>query len=310
MQDWLTYAPYPEMTWLDFEPANEGDLMLVHSNALIEAIRSESKKGPIVYEPAPTYLAPDTYDHALAAVGATLKVSRKILNSDTGKGFAIVRPPGHHSDVDHAKGFCIFNNLAIAAADAVASGVNKVAIIDFDAHHGNGTQDIFWNTPEVGYLSTHGANTYPGSGHIESARHALARIVNVPVPSFSGKQMFMAILDEIILPWLVKFQPEMIFVSAGYDGHFSDPLTTLTLDTQFYYTLTKRLVDWAEANCNGRIMYVLEGGYDPIALSDNIQASLAAMCGQIDFPDHYGDKLGPIIEIENLIQDIKAYHHL
>jgi acetoin utilization deacetylase AcuC-like enzyme len=310
LREWLENPPYPGMEYLNFAPADGADLMLVHHSSLIDHINAESQKGSHTVESAPTYVAKNTYADALSAVGATLRISREIINSGTGKGFAIVRPPGHHADADHSMGFCIFNNTALAAADAIALGMEKVAIVDFDAHHGNGTQDIFRNTPGVGFLSTHEARSYPGTGHLESASDAAGRIVNVPVPAFSGKQVFKPIHEEIIFPWLTKFQPEMIFVSAGYDGHFSDPLTTLTLDTKFYYLLTQKLVSWADQYCDGRIMYILEGGYDPLALRDNIQASLAAMCGQDDYPDHYGEKLGPITEIGELITTIKAQHHL
>jgi acetoin utilization deacetylase AcuC-like enzyme len=247
---------------------------------------------------------------ALGAVGATLTVSRRILAERHGRGFAIVRPPGHHAEPDHPMGFCLMNNIAIAAADAVASGAGKVAIIDFDAHHGNGTQAAFWRTSEVGYLSTHEMNIYPGSGRIESASHARGRIINIPLPSFSNTQAFVNIFQQVAAPWLRNFGAEMLLVSAGFDPHFSDPLTTLTLDTAGFFRIAQMLVDLADEFCQGRILFVLEGGYDPLAVRDNIQACLAALCGQSSFPDHYGRSPGGRSEDAAIIEKLKNLHHL
>ena len=201
------------------------------------------------------------------------------------------------------------NNIAIAAADAVASGVGRVAIFDFDAHHGNGTEAAFWETGQVAYCSTHETGIYPGTGFIDGAPHAKGRIVDIPLPAFSGDTTFDRVTEDIVIPWLAKFQPEMLFVSAGFDAHFSDPLTSLTLDTSWFYKITQTLVGLAEAYCRGRIVYVLEGGYDRIALKDNIQASLAALSGQADYPDHYGKGPDVNVNIEPEIETIRAYHH-
>jgi len=295
---------------LDYHSADEAEVGFVHHPTLLDLIKEESHKGTHDIEPAPTYVTHQSYTAAMDAVGATLRVSRKIIELGHGKGFAIVRPPGHHAVTDAAMGFCLFNNLAIAVADAIISGIKRIAIVDFDAHHGNGTQAIFWNTDNVGYLSTHEADAYPGTGRLSLTPHAPGRVINIPVPAFSGKQVFEPILDEIILPWLTKFKPDMVFVSAGYDGHFSDPLTTLTLDTAFYYGLTKKLVAWTDSHCDGRLMYVLEGGYDPIALKNNIQASLAAMCGHHAYEDRYGEKMGPISGAKGIINQITKLHNL
>jgi acetoin utilization deacetylase AcuC-like enzyme len=306
--DWLENPPYPEISWLEFSPAKESELMLVHDQALLAFLREECQKGAHEFEPSPTYVTVDSYQAALGAVGATLAVSRRILSEGTGYGFAIVRPPGHHAERDASMGFCLLNNIAVAAADAVASGLERVAIVDLDAHHGNGTQAIFWETPEVGYLSTHEGDIYPGTGGQASAGHARGRIINLPLPSFSGDQAYEQIFDQIVSPWLEGFQPEMIFVSAGYDAHFSDPLTTLTLSTQGYHRLTSRLVSSAEALCEGRLMFVLEGGYDPLGLADNLQACLAAMTGHEDFPDHYGEGPGVRPNINPILTTVKQIH--
>ena len=310
LRNWLENPPYSEIVWLEYSAASEAAVGLVHHQALIDFIKEEAQKGSHEIEPSPTYVTHHSFAAALGAVGATLCVSRKIIELGQGRGFAIIRPPGHHAVMDAAMGFCLFNNVAIAAADAVVSGVERVAIVDFDAHHGNGTEAVFWNTANVGYLSTHEADAYPGTGQMYRTPHAPGRIINIQVPAFSGKQVFKPVVDEIILPWLTKFKPAMVFVSAGYDGHFSDPLTTLTLDTGFYFDLTRKLVAWADAHCDGRLLFVLEGGYDSLALKDNIQASLAAMCGHFDYDDHYGDKLGPIPDAKEIIKLIIKQHNL
>ncbi len=307
---WLDNAPYPEMEWLDYEPARMGEVTLLHHQHVVDFVREESKKGAHEIEPSPSYVTRTSYQDALGAVGASLRVSRQILETGSGRGFAIVRPPGHHAEPDAPMGFCLFNNVAIAAADAVASGCSKVAIIDFDAHHGNGTQAAFWDTPEVGYFSSHEAGLYPGTGQVDDAPHARQRIINVPLPAFSGNAVFNTLMQEIIEPWISVFKPEMIFVSAGYDGHFSDPLTTLTLNTHGFFELTRRLVGLADTYCEGRMMFVLEGGYNMIALRDNIGASLAAMSGHDHFTDESGAGPGSLSDPGDLIEELKGYHNL
>lgn len=298
------------MVWLDYEPACEGEVFLVHQEDLLESLHQASRKGAHEIEPSPTYVTEGSYQAALMAAGATLAVSRRILAEGHGRGFAIVRPPGHHAEPDRSMGFCLLNNIAIAAADAIASGIRKVAILDFDAHHGNGTQAAFWNTPQVGYLSIHEEKLYPGSGHMNSAPHAHGRIINVPLPAFANQSSILSIFQEIAQPWLKQFGAEMLLISAGFDTHFSDPLTTTTLDTSSFFQISRMLISLAEAYCQGRIMFVLEGGYDPLALQDNIQACLAALCERTTFSDHFGSSPGDRSNVAGLIDTLKAMHQL
>lgn len=309
-KEWLTQASYPAMEKLDFEPAQPGDLFLAHSQQMLESVQAECGQGRHEIEHAPTYVTADSYQAALRAVGATLAVSRKILAEGTGRGFAIVRPPGHHAVHDRAMGFCLFNNLAIAAADAVIGGMSRVAIFDFDAHHGNGIEDIFWHTDQVGYCSIHEQGLYPGTGQVEAAPHARGRLINIPVPAFSGTKTFDQVFDQVVVPWLRAFQPEMLFVAAGYDAHFSDPLTSLTLNTDGFFKLTRKLVQLADELTEGRILFALEGGYDHLALSDNLQASLAALSGEENYPDHYGKGTDQFREVSSLVDTVRNYHHI
>lgn len=308
--DWLTESPFPTIQKLEFDPARPGDLILGHSQRMIERIQGECFQKSHEIEHAPTYVTPASFEAAVGAVGATLAVSRKVIDEDTGRGFAIVRPPGHHAVHDQAMGFCLFNNLAIAAADAVISGVGKVAIFDFDAHHGNGIEDIFWHTEQVGYCSIHEEGLYPGTGQIEAAPHARGRLINLPVPAFSGTKVFDQLFDQVVTPWLESFQPEMLFVASGYDAHFSDPLTSLTVNTKGFFELTQKLAQLADRLTGGKIVFVLEGGYDALALSDNLQASLAALCGEDEFSDHYGKGPSQSKDITQLIETVRNYHHL
>ncbi|QRN84161.1 histone deacetylase [Chloroflexota bacterium] len=309
-EDWLRDSSFPGMQQLNYQPATLGDLVLGHTQRMLEALQEECRFGAHEIEHAPTYVTPASFQAALGAAGATLAVSRKVINEDGGMGFAIVRPPGHHAAREQAMGFCLFNNLAIAAADAVISGVGKVAIFDFDAHHGNGIEDIFWNTEQVGYCSIHEQGLYPGTGEIEAAPHAPGRLINLPVPAFSGTKVFEQLFDQVVTPWLEAFQPDMLFVAAGYDAHFSDPLTSLTMNTQGFFNITQKLVDLADRLTGGKMVLALEGGYDALALSDNLQASLAALCGEDEYSDHYGKGPDQSRTIAPLIETVRKNHNL
>ena len=310
LRGWIDSPPYPEIEWLDYSPAEESDVILIHDKQFLAALEIESRQGSHEFEPSPTYVTESSYRDALGAAGATLTVSRRILSEGSGAGFAIVRPPGHHAGFDGPMGFCLLNNIAIAAADAVASGVEKVAIVDLDAHHGNGTQVVFSETQAVSYLSIHEMNTFPSTGMVDSAPQARGRIVNIPMPAFAGNEAYRQVLELVIVPLLTRIKPEMIFVSAGLDAHFSDPLTTLSLDTDGYFMLARRLVGMAEACCEGRIMFVLEGGYDPIAVKDNIQACLAAMSGHSEYPDQYGKAQAVNPDVSSLINTLREVHDI
>lgn len=310
MRDWLHTPPYPEMDWLDFEPASEVDILLVHPRQTLDFIKTACQRGAHEFEPSPSYVTDHSYRAALGAAGATLAVSRRILAEGHGRGFAIVRPPGHHAEPDRPMGFCLLNNVAIAVADAVASGLSRVAIIDFDAHHGNGTEAAFWHTPEVGFLSTHEMNIYPGSGSLDSASHACSRIINIPLPAFSHTSALLTLFDRVTGPWLQSFNAEMLLISAGFDAHFSDPLTTLMVDTNGFYQIAKMLTALADEFCQNRILFVLEGGYDPGAVRDNVQACLAALCGRSDYPDHFGPSPRGRSQVESLVEKLQTHHQL
>jgi len=262
---------------LDAIHATEKDAVRVHPARMMRGIQQACVEGPSVIDYAPTYVTQTSYEDALLAVGGVLTCTRAVMNNDAQNAFAIVRPPGHHAEPDRAMGFCLFSNIAIAAQDLLANGMKRVMVIDYDAHHGNGTQACLLNEDRVGFISTHEWGIYPGSGWLEDAPHAKNRMVNVPLPSRAGDETFARIADEIFKPMVESFRPEMLLVSAGFDAHWNDPLTSLGLSTRGFYNISKRLVEMAGEYCNGKITFVLEGGYDPNNVANGVAAVFDAL---------------------------------
>jgi len=261
-------------------PAKHEDIARVHAPRLITGLeRVCREQAPGIIDYAPTYVAPCSFDDAMLAAGATLACSRAVLNGEVDNAFSIVRPPGHHAEPDRAMGFCLFNNVAVAARDALANGLDRVMVVDYDAHHGNGTQAAFLDDERSAYLSTHQWGIYPGTGWIEDVPHAKKRIVNVPLPAYAGDQAFMLISDEIIQPMVENFKPDMLFVSAGFDAHWSDPLTSLGASSVGFFNISKRLVELADEHCEGKIVFVLEGGYDPMNVANGAAGVFEALAG-------------------------------
>jgi acetoin utilization deacetylase AcuC-like enzyme len=224
-----------------------------------------------------------------------------VIDGDAKNAFAIVRPPGHHAEPDRAMGFCIFNNVAIGARYALERGMERVMVIDYDAHHGNGTQAAFFNEERLAFVSTHQWGIYPGTGWIDDAPRAKKRIVNVPLPAYSGDHAYEQIADQIFSPFVESFQPQMIFISVGFDAHWNDPITQLGLSTAGYLMLAKKVMSLAEEHCEGKIVFVLEGGYDPVNVANGAEAVFIAETGQgtsqaNDPNPHMEPDCGPRIE--------------
>ncbi len=273
--------PFFSAERVDASPASPQDVSLVHHPKLIatlEKICREEAPGIIDY--APTYVTPASFDDALLAAGGALTCARAVLRGEAHNAFAIVRPPGHHAEPDRAMGFCLFNNVAIAAKDALAHGLERVMVIDYDAHHGNGTQAAFLNDERLAFVSVHQWGIYPGTGWISDAPHAKKRIVNVPLPAYAGDRVYEQVADRIFEPFVEAFQPQMIFVSVGFDAHWNDPITTLGLSTRGYLTLAQKVVALAEEFCGGKIVFVLEGGYEPLNVANGAEAVFVALTGK------------------------------
>lgn len=291
-------------------PAQKDELMRIHPAGLIQGIEEACKQGPGIIDHAPTFVTETSYEDALHAVGGVLACSRAVLNRDAQNAFAIVRPPGHHAEPDRAMGFCLFSNIAIAAQDLLAKGLKRVMVIDYDAHHGNGTQAAFLNEERAGFISTHQWGIYPGGGWLEDAPHAKDRIVNVPLPAYAGDETFSRIADEIFKPMVEMFRPEMLLVSAGFDTHWNDPLTSLGLSTHGFYNVSKKLVELAGNVCGGRIVFVLEGGYDPHNVANGVATVFDALTSRPLRNEPHDKSPHKEPEFESRLSEIKKRHRI
>jgi len=253
----------------DTKPASPDEISLVHDPKLVSTLeRICREEAPGIIDYAPTYVTQSSFEDALLAAGGVITCTRAVINGDADNAFAIVRPPGHHAEPDRAMGFCIFNNVAIGARVALEAGLERVMVIDYDAHHGNGTQAAFMQEERVGFLSAHQWGIYPGTGWIEDAPHARQRIINVPLPARAGDKVYEQVADSIFKPFVESFKPQMLFISVGFDAHWNDPITMLGLSSAGYFTLAQKVVALADQYCDGKIVFVLEGGYDPMNVAN------------------------------------------
>jgi acetoin utilization deacetylase AcuC-like enzyme len=281
--------------WVDFPrldplPLERSVLALVHQPGYLDMLQQACQGG--IWLDGDTYTTPATWQLALNAAGGAAAVAQSIWRGESRRGFALTRPPGHHATQRRGMGFCLLNNVALAAACLIASssGVQRLAIIDLDLHHGNGTQDIFWSRGDVLYISTHQSPLYPGTGFLEEtgAGPGKGLTANFPLPPYTGDQGFSAVMDVLILPLLDRFAPQMLLVSVGFDTHWRDPLGSLGLSARGYGDLIARLAQWADHNCDGKIALFLEGGYDLDAAKACVSAAVAAL---LDLS--WQDPLGP-----------------
>lgn len=272
----LDDATFGALLRRDAPEATRAQLARVHTSAYIDEVFAAI---PLVGRSeldGDTVLSPGSGAAALRAAGAVVAAVGAVMQGDLGNAFCAVRPPGHHAERDLAMGFCIFNNIAVGAAEAISvHGAARVAIVDFDVHHGNGTQHIFAAEPRVLYASTHQMPLYPGTG----ARHekGVGNIVNAPLAPYAGSAEFRDAMEETVLPAVEKFGPDLIIISAGFDAHRSDPLASLELETEDYAWVTEQLCALAGSLCGGRIVSTLEGGYDLNALAESVAAHVVAL---------------------------------
>jgi acetoin utilization deacetylase AcuC-like enzyme len=223
-----------------------------------------------------THMAPRTLAAARRAAGANVLAVDMVLSGEVSKAFCAVRPPGHHAETLRAMGFCFFNNAAIGALHALERhGLSRVAIIDFDVHHGNGTQEIFERDGRVFYASTHEWPLYPGTGAADET--GVGNILNAPLPAFAGPREFRDAVERAVIPALDRFRPELVYISAGFDAHARDPLSTLQLSERDYVWVTERLCDLADRHAGGRVVSTLEGGYDLEGLARSTAAHVRTL---------------------------------
>jgi acetoin utilization deacetylase AcuC-like enzyme len=256
----------PGLEWAEAPEASREQLARVHSAALIARVLDSEFAGSLRLDPD-TVMSPDSPQAALRAAGAAVAAVDAVLGGEVGQAFCAVRPPGHHATADAAMGFCLFNAVAVAAAHALAAhGLERVAILDFDVHHGNGSQDIFAAEPRVLYLSSHQSPLYPGTG--AASEHGVGNIVNVPLPPDAGGEDLRRAWREHLLPAARAFAPQLVLVSAGFDAHRLDPLAQLRAEAEDFRWLGSRIAELARESAGGRVVSLLEGGYSLEALRE------------------------------------------
>ena len=256
--------------------AETGQLARAHAPAFVEALLDAVPEEGRVRVDADTVMSADSGEASLRAAGAMVAAVEAVMGGEAENAFCAVRPPGHHAESRRSMGFCLFNNVAVGALHArEALGADRVAVVDFDVHHGNGTQAIFWSDPSLFFASTHEFPLYPGTGRAEET--GCGNIVNVPLKPGSGSAEFRAGMEGGVLPALSAFSPDLILVSAGFDAHESDPLATLRLVEDDYAWATERLCGIADEVCGGRLVATLEGGYDLDALAASVAAHVGVL---------------------------------
>ena len=285
IRTYLDEHPIPGVEFKPGKQATYDQLARVHTSSYLDYIFSLEGEHAWL-DSDTTAVSPDSIKAAMAAAGHAIAAVESVMKGEANSAFALVRPPGHHAEPVRARGFCLVNNVAVAAAHARSKlGCKRVLVVDWDAHHGNGTQDIFWADPSVLFFDTHcAAPFYPGSGYLEEVGAGLGEgyTINVPLPESSGDVAFEKAYREILIPAADSFKPDLILVSAGFDPHQNDLAMNLTYDG--FKVITRIIQDIADKHCKGRLALVLEGGYNLTSLSRGVHAVLETLTGG-DIPE-------------------------
>ena len=256
--------------------AAEDDLLRVHPKSHVDAIKAAAPTEGWRSLDTDTHMSAGTLAAAYRAAGAAVKAVDLVMSGEAGNVFCATRPPGHHAERETAMGFCFFGNVAIAAKYALDHhGLKRVAILDFDVHHGNGTQDLVEEDARILFCSSHQSPLYPGTGAAHET--GVGNVVNVPLPDGTGSAAFRAAWERQVLPRVDAFKPELIFISAGFDAHRADPLAGMLLETADFAWVTQAICDLADRHCQGRVVSALEGGYDLAALGESAAAHVAVL---------------------------------
>jgi acetoin utilization deacetylase AcuC-like enzyme len=284
----LDDPPYRELPRIPARPADDGELRRVHSRSHVDLVAASAERDHTQFD-ADTPASAGSFEAAKLAAGGSIELADAIWKGVVDNGFAAVRPPGHHAEADRPMGFCLFNNVAIVARHLLAArGLERVLILDWDVHHGNGTQFSFYDEAAVLYVSLHQYPFYPGtgaSGEIGRGNGA-GYTVNLPMPSGAGDRDYLAAFRDVVVPIARGFDPQFVLISAGFDAHRDDPLASIELHTEAFADFTDAMVGVADDCCDGKVMALLEGGYNLEAL----RASVAAMLGRLGEPRSFDDR--------------------
>lgn len=283
--------------------AADGELLAIHDESLLAAIAATSRLEFVQLDPD-TYACRDSARAARLAAGGLIDLTLGVSTGALSNGFALLRPPGHHAEADRAMGFCLLNNVAVAAAAARRTGAGRVLIVDWDLHHGNGTQNAFWDEPDVLYFSTHQYPFYPGTGAADEAGgpRARGRTVNVPWPSGCGDAEYLAAFDRVLLPIARSFEPSLVLVSAGFDAAEGDPLGSLRVSPAGFAQMTARLAQLA----GGRLVLALEGGYNLSAIARSAEACLRVLLDEE--PPAQGPGTQPSLSATQVLEAVLSIH--
>jgi acetoin utilization deacetylase AcuC-like enzyme len=295
-------------------PATRAQITAVHTEEYVEALERAMAQAPAYVDHAPTYIVPESFETALLAAGGAVRAVDAVLDNEAQAAFALIRPPGHHAVPDAAMGFCLFNNAAIAARHAQARGRERVLIVDFDVHHGNGTQDAFYADPSVLFISTHqyGAGFYPGTGAADETGVGPGKgfNLNVPLPPGGGDKGFGRIATDIVAPAADRFAPQLLIISAGFDAHWRDPLARLQLSLAGYARWMRALCEIAARHCGGQIVLTLEGGYDLPALCGGVRTVFQVLLGDAEISDPLGPAADSETDVAPILNRVRAIHSL
>lgn len=304
--------------------ASVDELAAVHDRAYIQVVEDMSRLVAIEeahggrrtrYFAPETYVSARTYEAALKAAGAPLTALDALMKGEIDNAFCLVRPPGHHALPDEAMGFCLFNNVAVAAQYAIEQyGLERVMIIDYDVHHGNGTQDIFYEDPRVLYFSIHQSPFYPGTGLSDELGEGegLGTTINVPLPATTGFHIYDAVFRQVMAHAADRFDPQLILVSAGFDAHWNDPLGEMNISTAGFAKLNQFIIELAKRLCNGKLVMVLEGGYDLDAVAGCVATCINLLLGDDAAVDSLGQAPDVTFQVNGdvLIGELRRIHNL
>lgn len=295
-------------------PATDAQIFSVHTRKHLERLGAVARGDRMTRIDPETYALPVSLEVARLAAGAVIGAVDAVLTGRADNALAVVRPPGHHATPDRQMGFCLLNNVAIAARHAQSEhGVKKVLILDYDVHHGNGTQDIFYADPSVMFISIHQSPHYPGTGAMREvgADAGGGYTLNVSLPAGHGDESYRQIMAEIVQPAVERYDPDLMLISVGLDAHWMDPLGGVQLTLSGYDFLARACLDMAARFCGGRIVFAMEGGYDLPALAHGWVNIARALLGENEISDPYGEPPSPAaLDVQPLIEQIRRIHGL